>query len=144
MNKLSSPPLSSSSRSRDKSGNISWSDGSSSLSLATLMNCHMMDITVWEVSTWESLCSCYMIHITEWIVWTWQLRLCHRGLWTTSRSLDKACFVDFVIFSQESIITIWVGGTEGLQVIWELSSHEACQSKSNKSFQLKTKNFYAD
>jgi len=126
VNKLSSPPLSSSSWSWDKSRNVSWGHWSSSLSLASLSNSNMMNITVGEVGTWNPLSQSSMVDITERIVstrqfiwvWDWSLR-------PTSWSTQGACLVDFVIFSKKSIVTVRVGRTQGLQVIWELSSSKA-------------------
>merc|ERR1712026_620131 len=67
MDELSSPPLSSSSRSRHKSGDVSRGhrDSSGCLSFSSLSNCHMIDITVWEIGTWETLCGSSMIDITK-------------------------------------------------------------------------------
>merc|ERR1712027_305662 len=64
VDQLSSPPLSSSSRSRNKSGDVSWGNGISSLSLSTLSNGNMVNITVGEVGTWQTLSYSSMIHIT--------------------------------------------------------------------------------
>ena len=120
VDELSSPPLSSSSRSRHKSGDVSRGHGNSSrcLSFSSLSNGHMMDITVWEIGTWETLCSSSMIDITKWVVRTWEFcRGLHWGLGSSCWSLDEGRLVDPIIFSQKGIVTVWVGGAEGLQVI---------------------------
>merc|ERR1739836_176845 len=117
MDELSSPPLSSSSRSRHKSRDVSRGHGDSSrcLSFSSLSNGHMMDITVWEIGTWETLCSSSMIDITKWVVGTWKFRRgLHWGLGSSCWSLDEGCLVDPIIFSQKGIVTVWVGRAEGL------------------------------
>merc|ERR1712066_944209 len=148
VDELSSPPLSSSSRSRDKAGDVSRSNRSSSLSLRNMMsklslvnklsspplsssslslsplsNSHMMHITVWEVRTWKSLSEGDMVYITERIVCTGELS---GGLYWDLRGsgggLDEAGLVDLVILRQQRVVTVGVGGTEGLQVIRELAS----------------------
>merc|ERR1719350_329546 len=70
VDELSSPPLSGSSRSRDKSGDVSRSQRNSSwcFSLSPLSYGHMMNITVGEVSTGNSLSESNMVEITEGIV----------------------------------------------------------------------------
>ena len=123
VNKLSSPPLSSSSRSRDKARDVSRGHRSSSLSLSSLSNSHMMHITVWEVRTWKSLSEGDMVYITERIVCTGELS---GGLYWDLRGsgggLDEAGLVDLVILRQQRVVTVGVGGAEGLQVIRELAS----------------------
>merc|ERR1739846_180544 len=113
MDELSSPPLGSSSRSRNQSRNVSRSQRSSSLSLPSLSYGHMMDITVGKVGTWESLGESSMVDITEGIVGTWQLSRCsYRSLGSTSRG--QTLLVDLVVGGQQSVVTVGVGGAEGL------------------------------
>ena len=40
------------------------------------------------------------------------------------RGLDEVGLIDFVIGSQQCIVTVGVGGAEGLQVIRELASRQ--------------------
>merc|ERR1712088_768269 len=90
MSNLSSPPLSSSSRSRNQSRNVSWSQRSCSLSLPSLSYGHMMDITEGKVSTWQlSRCS-------------------YRSLGSTSRG--QTLLVDLVVGGQQGVVTVGVGG----------------------------------
>merc|ERR1711915_357893 len=116
MDELSSPPLSGSLRSRNKSRDVSRSYRCGSLSLSSLSIGNMMEITVGKVRTWESLGQSNMVDITERIVGTGQLSgCCHRSLRTSSRS--QTILVNLVIGSQESVVTVGVGGAEGLQVV---------------------------
>merc|ERR1719471_2740120 len=109
MNIESIPPLSSSKRSRDKSRDVSRGHWISSLSLTPLSYGHMVDIT-------------------EGVVVTGQFsRCCDRSLRSTSRS--EAVLVDLVVGREESVITIWVGGTEGLQVVRQLGRHQTGRSQ---------------
>jgi len=76
----------------------------------------MMDITVGKVCAWKSLGQSNMVDITERIVGTGQLSRCsHRSLRTASRS--QTILVNLVIGSQQSVVTVGVGGAEGLQVV---------------------------
>merc|ERR1719264_323915 len=119
MDQLSSPPLSSSSRSWNQSRNVSRSHRVSSLSLASLSYGDMMDITVGKVGTWETLGESNMVDITEGIVGTGQFSRCsYRSLGSPSRG--KTILVNLVIRSQQSVVTVGVGGAEGLQVVGQL------------------------
>merc|ERR1712193_156748 len=116
--KLSSPPLSSCSRSRHQSWDVSRSKRGSSLSLPSLSYGDMMDITVGKVCTWESLGQSNMVDITEGVVGTRQLSTysySYRSLRFPSRGQGQTLLVNLVIGSQQSVVTVGVGGAEGLQ-----------------------------
>ena len=116
----SSPPLSSSSRSWNQSWDIARSHRGSSLSLPSLSNGDMMNITVGKVGTGESLSKSNMVDITEGIVGTGQLgRCCQWSLGSSSRG--ETLLVDLVIGGQQSVVTVRVGGAEGLQVVGQLA-----------------------
>ena len=128
MNIESIPPLSSSKRSRDKSRDVSRGHWISSLSLTPLSYGHMVDITVGEVGTGKTLAESNMVDIAEGVVVTGQFSgCCDRSLRSTSRS--EAVLVDLVVGREESVITIWVGGTEGLQVVRQLGRHQTGRSQ---------------
>ena len=120
VDKLGSPPLGSSSRSRNQSWDVARSHRSSSLSLPSLSNGDMMNITVGKVGTGESLGKSNMVDITEGIVGTGQLgRCCQWSLGSSSRG--ETLHVDLVIGGQQSVVTVGVGGAEGLQVVGQLA-----------------------
>ena len=78
----------------------------------------MMHITVGEVGTRNALSESSMIDITEGIVCAGELsRGLDWGLGGSSRGLDEAGLVDLVIGGQQRVVTVGVGGAEGLQVI---------------------------
>merc|ERR1712117_16788 len=95
VDQLGSPPLSSSSRTRDKSGDVSWGNRISSLSLSNMMSkLSLVDqlgspplsssSRTWDKSgdvSWSNGIGCLsfstlsngnMVHITVWEVGTWQ------------------------------------------------------------------------
>merc|ERR1711881_120067 len=110
MSDYCSPPLSSSSRSWNQSRNVSRSQRSCCLSLCSLSNGDMVDITVGKVGTGKSLGQSNMVDITEGIVETGQLgRCCYRSLRSSSRGL-QTLLVDLVIGGQQSVVTVRVGG----------------------------------
>ena len=126
----SSPPLSSSRRSRHQSWDVSRSHRGSSLSLPSLSYGDMMDITVGKVCTWESLGQSSMVDITEGIVGTWQLSRCsYRSLGSTSRG--QTLLVDLVVGGQQGVVTVGVGGAEGLQVVGQLGGHSGGQDQQD-------------
>ena len=78
----------------------------------------MMHITVGEVGTRNTLSESSMVDITEGIVVAGELsRGLDRGLGGSGRGLDEAGLVDLVIGGQQRVVTVGVGGAEGLQVI---------------------------
>merc|ERR1712218_238862 len=90
MSDLSCPPLGGSWRSRNQSWDVSWSQRGSCLSLGSLGNGDMVDIT-------------------EGIVGAGQLdRCCYRSLSSPSRGL-QTLLVDLVIGGQQSVVTVRVG-----------------------------------
>merc|ERR1712156_815563 len=126
VDELSSPPLGSSSRPRNKARNVTRSHWSSCLSLASLMYCHMVDIAVGEVCTGKALTESDMVDVAEWIVLTGQSRRC--GDWSLgAASRGQTVLVYFVVSSEESVVTVGVGGTQGLQVIRQLTRHSTGQ-----------------
>ena len=76
----------------------------------------MMHITVGEVGTRSSV------------------RL--RG---SGRGLDEAGLVDLVILRQQRVVTVGVGGAEGLQVVGQLAGHSGGQDQEDYSRQLELK-----
>merc|ERR1712156_855546 len=126
MDKLSSPPLSSSSRARNKARDVTRGYWGSCLSLASLMYCHMVDIAVGEVCTGKALTESDMVDIAEWIVLTGQSRRC--ADWSLgAASRGHTVLVYLVVGSEESVVTVGVGGTQGLQVIRQLARHSTGQ-----------------
>ena len=88
----------------------------------------MMNITVGKVGTGESLSKSNMVDITEGIVGTGQLgRCCQWSLGSSSRG--ETLLVDLVIGGQQSVVTVRVGRTEGLQVVRQLGRHQAGRSQ---------------
>ena len=78
----------------------------------------MMHITVGEVGTRNTLRESNMVDITEGIVVAGELSRClDWGLRGSGRGLDEAGLVDLVIGGQQRVVTVGVGGAEGLQVI---------------------------
>merc|ERR1712232_1064333 len=109
MDKLSSPPLSSSSRARNKARDVARGYWGSCLSLSSLVYCHMVDIA-------------------EWIVLTGQSRRC--ADWSLgAASRGHTVLVYLVVSSEESVVTVGVGGTQGLQVIRQLARHSTGQNQ---------------
>merc|ERR1712141_722944 len=126
MDKLSSPPLSSSSRARNKARDVARGYWGSCLSLSSLMYCHMVDIAVGEVCTGKALTESDMVDVTERIVLTRQSRRC--GDWSLgAASRGQTVLVYLVVSSEESVVTVGVGGTQGLQVIRQLARHSTGQ-----------------
>merc|ERR1712110_1110188 len=126
VDKLSSPPLGSSSRPRNKTRDVARGYWSSCLSLSSLMYCHMVDIAVGEVCTGKALTESDMVDVTEWIVVTGQSRRC--ADWSLgAASRGQTVLVYLVVSSEESVVTVGVGGTQGLQVIRQLARHSTGQ-----------------
>ena len=89
----------------------------------------MVDITVGKVGTGKSLGQSNMVDITEGIVGTGQLgRCCYRSLRSSSRGL-QTLLVDLVIGGQQSVVTVRVGGAEGLQVVGQLACSHTGQDQ---------------
>merc|ERR1711971_507113 len=85
----------------------------------------MMDITVGEVGARKALSEGSMVDITEGIVGAGELsRGLDWGLGGSGRGLDEARLVDLVIGGQQCVVTVGVGGAEGLQVIRQLASSQ--------------------
>merc|ERR1712062_875687 len=126
VDKLSSPPLGSSSRSRNKARDVARGYWGSCLSLASLMYCPMVDIAVGEVCTGKALAESDMVDVAEWIFLRGQSRRCaDLGLGAASRG--HTVLVYLVVSSEESVVTVGVGGTQGLQVIRQLARHSTGQ-----------------
>merc|ERR1712109_357446 len=126
MNKLSSPPLSSSRRARNKARDVTRGYWGSCLSLASLMYCHMMNIAVGEVCTGKALTESDMVDVAEWIILTGQSRRC--ADWSLgASSRGETVLVYLVVSSEERVVTVGVGGTQGLQVIRQLARHSTGQ-----------------
>ena len=99
----------------------------------------MMDITVGEVGARNALSEGSMVDITEGIVGTGELsRGLDWGLGGSGRGLDEARLVDLVIGGQQRIVTVGVGGAEGLQVIRQLASSQTCHTQGDDEGQLKS------
>ena len=55
----------------------------------------------------------------------------------SGRGLDEAGLVDLVIGGEQCVVTVWVGGAEGLQVIRELASRQTGHTQGDDEGQLK-------
>ena len=80
-----------------------------------------------------------MVDITEGIVGAGELsRGLDWGLGGSGRGLDEARLVDLVIGGQQRIVTVGVGGAEGLQVIRQLASSQTCHTQGDDEGQLES------
>ena len=80
-----------------------------------------------------------MVDITEGIVVAGELsRGLDRGLGGSGRGLDEAGLVDLVIGGQQRVVTVGVGGAEGLQVIRQLACCQTGHTKGDDEGQLKS------